>query len=295
MRTSISAATAAASASAEPQREFEFSDTDFRTLAALAYEHAGIALTENKHNLVYSRISRRLRALGLSSFRQYREYLGGPDGVAETERFINSISTNHTRFFREPHHFQHFAQHVACAFAKRAREPAAGPLRIWSAGCSSGEEPYSIAAVLRKEIADFSRCDVRILATDIDTEIVAKAARGQYPATILDDVADRYRSQFQGEERPDDSTILVPDPLRALVTFRALNLTKPWPFGGPFDAIFCRNVMIYFDAATKATLVERFTKMLRTGGWLYIWHSESLLGGHPGLSLVGRTIYRRQA
>ncbi len=161
----------------------------------LAHEHAGIALAESKRNLIYSRLSRRLRALGLRSFHEYRDYLAA--NSAELEGFINAISTNLTKFFREPHHFEHLREHVSPALREIAVQKPGARLRIWSAGCSTGEEPYTIAAVLRREMPDVHRHDVRILATDIDTDVLAKGARGVYPLAALEDVPRTYREFFQ--------------------------------------------------------------------------------------------------
>jgi len=278
-----------------PRREFAFSDDDFRAFARLAKERAGIAIADSKRNLLYGRLSRRLRALRMTTFRDYRNYLDGPDGAVELERFINSISTNHTKLFREPHHFTHLRDALARPVAQAARGGKAGRVRIWSAGCSSGEEPYTIAMVLKREIGDCARHDIRILASDIDTEVLARAARGEYPTRMMEEMPPPYRSLAvaQGSGGSPD-TFTMHDDLRAMIRFRQLNLMdRPWPFKGMFDAIFCRNVMIYFDAPTKAALIERFTQMIRPGGWLYIGHSESLLGAQAGLQLIGRTIYRR--
>jgi len=280
-------------AAADPQREFAFSKHDFEFLAALAYKRAGISLSDSKHNLVYGRLSRRLRALGLSSFGEYREYLEGD--ASEIERFINSISTNHTKFFREDHHFTHLRSCVAQTFAQQDQKRAVRRLRVWSAGCSTGEEPYTIALVLRREIADMARQDVKILATDIDTDVLAKASRGEFSADALDNVPDPFCRYFQPTEGSDGATIKVTQDVRSLITFRPLNLMETWPMKGPFDAIFCRNVMIYFDGPTKTKLIERFIRLIKPNGFLYIGHSESLLGSHPGLQLMGRTIYRRDA
>jgi chemotaxis protein methyltransferase CheR len=276
----------------DSEREFVFTDADFQSLVKLAYEQAGIALAESKRNLVYSRLSRRLRSLGLNSFREYRDYLAAND--SELEGFINAISTNLTKFFREAHHFDHFRTNVAARFLQAGRGTGGRRLRVWSAGCSTGEEPYSIAVVLKREIRDVNRYDVRILATDIDTDVIAKGARGEYAANSLDEVPIAYREFFQpaGGNRKA-TTIVMGEELRSLITFRRLNLMEPWPFSGKFDAIFCRNVMIYFDGPTKAMLLDRFTQQLHPGGWLYIGHSESLIGTHPGLDLEGRTTYRR--
>jgi chemotaxis protein methyltransferase CheR len=274
----------------DTDREFDFTDADFRFLVNLAREHAGIALAESKRNLIYSRLSRRLRALRLRSFHDYRDYLAA--NSAELEGFINAISTNLTKFFREPHHFEHLRENVIARFAGSGVRKPGARLRIWSAGCSTGEEAYTIAAVLQREIPTVHRYGVRILATDIDTDVLAKGARGEYPAASIEDVPHAYR-EFLQRDGGKAETIAMSDDLRALIAFRRLNLMEPWPFSGTFDAIFCRNVMIYFDAATKSALIDRFTQQLHAGGWLYIGHSESLIGSHPKLDLVGRTIYRR--
>jgi len=282
------------SATADPFREFDFSEDDFRSLSKLAYERTGIVLPESKRNLIYGRLSRRLRALGITSFRDYRAYLAEEGGAQEMQNFVNSISTNLTKFFRESHHFDHFRTAVAVPHAQR-RGRGDNRLRVWSAGCSTGEEPYTIALVIQRDVPDVARRDVRILATDIDTDVLAKAARGEYPENALESVPQSYHRYFQARTVAGETLIRPGDTTRSLIAFRKLNLLGPWPFRGPFDAIFCRNVMIYFDGPTKATLIERFIQHIKPGGWLYIGHSESLLGSHPGLALVGRTIYRREA
>jgi chemotaxis protein methyltransferase CheR len=275
------------------QREFEFSDSDFRHLVQLAYEHAGIALSESKRNLVYSRLSRRLRALNMQSFREYRGFLTSSEGAQEIVKFINSISTNLTKFFRESHHFDHFRANVVVPYSKTPRYGATERLRVWSAGCSTGEEPYTISVVLAGEIHDIASRDVRVLATDIDTDVLAKAASGEYPGASIGDIPKEYRKFFPVSEGERGDTIQMDQAIKDIIAFRRLNLMQPFPFRGLFDAIFCRNVMIYFDTPTKADLIERFTRQIKLGGWLYIGHSESLHGNHPGLQLVGRTIYRR--
>jgi len=267
-------------------REFAFSEADFRSLAQLAYDYAGIALSESKRNLLYSRLSRRLRVLGMNTFGEYRALLAGDN--REIENFINSISTNHTKFFREAHHFEHLRSHLVMPFVQAAQAGGSRRLRIWSAGCSTGEEPYTLAIVLKREIRDFAAYDIRILATDIDTDVLGKAARGEFAANSADEVPKPYQEYFAGDK------VVMSGELRSLVTFRRLNLMdEPWPFRGQFDAVFCRNVMIYFDAATKTKLIERFVRQITPGGWLYIGHSESLMGWHAGLQSAGRTIYRR--
>ena len=290
-RSEAGAATAAPLVPEAP-REFAFSEADFRSLAQVAYDYAGIALSDSKRNLLYSRLSRRLRVLGLASFRDYRDYLAGND--REIEMFINSISTNHTKFFREEHHFDHLRSHLVLPFVQSAKASGNRRLRIWSAGCSSGEEPYTIAVVLKREIHDLHSHDVRILATDIDTDVLAKAERGEFALPTVDEVPKAYQGYFNETNGGGASAKVAMDAeVKSLITFRQLNLMQPWPFRGHFDAIFCRNVMIYFDGPTKSALIDRFVRQIRPGGWLYIGHSESLIGAHPGLQSVGRTIYRR--
>jgi chemotaxis protein methyltransferase CheR len=272
------------------EREFTFTEADFRFLAKCAYDHAGIALSDSKSNLVYGRLSKRLRLLKLPDFKAYREYL--TTNEREIENFINSISTNHTKFFRESHHFDHLHANVTAPFGL-VRHPSSGRrLRIWSAGCSSGEEPYTMASVLVNDIPDIERHDVRILATDIDTDILAKAARAEYQPAALDEIPKQYKPYFSTQTGADGREVMAAnDELRSLIRFRQLNLLQDWPFKGMFDAIFCRNVMIYFDGPTKARLIDRFIAQIKPGGWLYIGHSESLTNGHPHLKLMGRTIY----
>lgn len=270
-------------------REFAFSDTDFRLLAKFAHDNAGIFLPDSKRNLVYGRLSRRLRALGLNGFREYREYLSSDS--SEVQRFINAISTNLTKFFRESHHFKHFDQSIAASLAQDGSKK----LRVWSAGCSTGEEPYTIAAVVNRRASYYRNADIRILATDIDTDVLATARRGEYPSSSTDDVPQVFRAMFTEKHARNADKVIIAGNHRDLIRFRQLNLIETWPFKGCFDAIFCRNVMIYFDAPTKARLVDRFAERLRPGGWLYIGHSESLTRSHPLLELEGKTIYRRRA
>jgi chemotaxis protein methyltransferase CheR len=272
------------------QREFEFSEADFQALSKIAYEYAGIMLPEAKKNLLYGRLSRRLRSLGLSSFEDYRQYLK-ENSTEELQLFINALSTNHTKFFREQNHFEHFVSDVVVPFLRA--HPTGGRLRIWSAGCSSGEEPHTIALILAAEIKDIASRDVRILATDIDTDVLRKAAQGIFSAEAVSAVPAKYRGPLA---KAEGDNVAIDRKVCSLISFGHLNfMDEKWPMRGPFEAIFCRNVMIYFDGSTKTRLVDRFTDLLRIGSWLYIGHSESLLGSHPRLKLAGRTIYRRTA
>src|SRR5579885_2818093 len=198
-------------------REFAFSKSDFQTLARLAYEYAGIALSESKQNLIYSRLSRRLRALKLGSFRDYCDYLASE--ATEIENFINSLSTNHTKFFREVHHFEHLRAHVALPFAQAVARKPGGRLRVWSAGCSTGEEPYTIAVVLKRELRNLEQHDVKILATDIDTNVTAKGMAGEYPVSSIDEVPKTYREYFKPADGDADSpNVVMGDDVKSLIS-----------------------------------------------------------------------------
>lgn len=267
-------------------REFEFSDADFRALAKIAYEHAEITLPEAKKNLVYGRLSRRLRTLGLSAFEDYHHYLV-EKGEQELELFINALSTNHTKFFREEHHFHHFLSEVVVPFA--AAHPSGGRLRIWSAGCSTGEEPHTIALILHAELKNIASRDVRILATDIDTDVLRRAAQGVFSAEAAASVPPKYRGALSKSE--DGESVTIDRGVCSLITFGRLNFMDDWPVRGPFDAIFCRNVMIYFDKATQLAILGKFAPLLRGNGLLFAGHSESFYHAAAIFKLRGQTVY----
>jgi len=232
------------------QREFDFSDVDFRALAEIAYQHAGITLPEAKKNLLYGRLSRRLRALSLPSFEDYRQYLQENSGE-ELQLFINALSTNHTEFFREAHHFEHFTSAVVAPFL--SAHPTGGKLRIWSAGCSSGEEPHTIALILHAEIKDLASRDVRILATDIDTDVLRKASQGVFSAEAVSAVPAKYRAPLSKAD--DNDSVTIDRKVCSLITFGHLNfMDETWPMRGPFDAIFCRNVRPLYRSAARRQL-----------------------------------------
>lgn len=273
----------------ESSREFAFSEQDFRFLTRLVSERTGIVLAEHKRDMVYSRLARRLRALRLGTFAQYCELLQGPGGVEEIGNFVNAITTNLTSFFREGHHFTHLRDKVLAPLEGVA--PSQRRLRIWSAGCSSGMEPYSIAMTVRAGLPARKTWDARILATDIDTNMVATGAEGVYPVEQLQNIPPACR---EGVEMLDaKKRIAMPQDLKELIAFKELNLLGSWPMKGPFDAIFCRNVVIYFDKKTQQVLFDRFANMLKPEGWLYIGHSENLYTVTDRFELAGRTIYRR--
>ncbi|MDR3494343.1 MAG: protein-glutamate O-methyltransferase CheR [Ancalomicrobiaceae bacterium] len=268
--------------------EFPFREKEFRFIAELMHATTGIKLNPSKMNMVYARLVRRLRELDLSSFSAYCNLLRGPDGQEEMSHLFNALTTNLTRFFREPHHFDHLRDVVVPALVARASR--SRRIRIWSAGCSSGEEPYSIAMVLAEQIHDLDAWDARILATDLDSHMLATGAGGVYSLGAAVDIGGgRLNRHFVKA----GVNLRVDERLRRLIAFKRLNLVDPWPMKGPFDAIFCRNVMIYFDAPTKVGLVRRLSGLLSPGSWFYVGHSESLL--EPGSNLVpdGRTVYRK--
>lgn len=261
-------------------------DEDFVAIAAMVREASGIVLGQNKRDLVHGRLRRRLRALHLTSFSDYRAMLDGPDGAEERVRMINAITTNLTGFFREPHHFDALGDRVLPALPRDQHR-----LRIWSAGCSSGEEPYSIAMTLHRAMPDLDAWDAKVLATDIDTDMIAHGAAGLYGMERAAAIPAELRRAHV--RRVDASTVAMGDELKELIAFRPLNLLGPWPMRGPFDAIFCRNVVIYFDKPTQRVLFDRFAEMLKPGGILFVGHSESLYRVSERFTHLGRTIYRR--
>jgi chemotaxis protein methyltransferase CheR len=272
------------------ESEYALQDSDFRHIVKLVMDTAGIVLSEKKRPFIHGRLGRRLRILGLSDFAEYCRLLESPDGDSERHNLINAITTNHTNFFREPHHFDYLAKTILPALAA-ARGTGPGRLRIWSAGCSTGEEPYTIAMTLRGHQPSLSGWDVKILATDLDTNVVAHAAAGVYDAERLESIPAAYRKRFMTGQ--PEGRALMNDELRSSIMFAPLNLLESWPMSGPFDVIFCRNVVIYFDKPTQRRLFDRYADLLKPDGWLFVGHSESLLNVTDRFDLVGRTIYRR--
>jgi chemotaxis protein methyltransferase CheR len=236
--------------------------------------------------LVYSRLAKRLRKLGLQSFDEYCAFIESDADGAERVQMLAALTTNVTRFFREPHHFEHLRNHVLPELLDAARDGAR--VRLWSSACSSGEEPYSIALTILDLLPDAGRHDVRILATDIDPNIVNTARAGDYRSEAIAPVApylrDRWMSRGAGE------TWCVNDEVRALVSFKELNLIGDWPMRGQFDAIFCRNVVIYFEEDTQALVWKRMRERLTPAGRLYIGHSERV--NVPGFASDGLTVYK---
>jgi len=264
-------------------------DAEFEFIRHVVGENAGIVLGPNKRQLVQGRVARRLRELGLTSYKEYCEHVrrSGPE---ELVGLINALTTNVTAFYREKHHFEALAEYMLPE--AMSRNAGSRRIRIWSAGCSTGEEPYCLA-MTAAEVLPSTSWDLKVLATDIDSDVIRVAKEGVYP---LDRVAalpaERLRNCFQKGTGAHAGKAIVKAHLRAAVTFRVLNLLHQWPMHGPFDVIFCRNVMIYFDQATRERLISRLAQMLAPGGYLCIGHAESIHNAGAPVQLVGRTIYR---
>jgi chemotaxis protein methyltransferase CheR len=272
-------------------REFEFGDEDFHALRKLVREVTGISLSEQKRELVYGRLARRLRALNLRTFREYRQLLAG-DVDGELVQFCNAITTNLTAFFREPHHFEHLKNEVLTPLLQKTAPQRR--VRIWSAGCSTGEEPYSIAMTVLESVPDIERWDIRILATDLDSDVLEKATRGVYTADRLRTLSAQRRERFfVPYPHAREASYQVRPELQRLITLKQLNLMHPFPHKGPLDAVFCRNVVIYFDKDTQRDLISRISRLQRPGSVLFLGHSETLFKVSSDYTLIGRTIYRR--
>jgi chemotaxis protein methyltransferase CheR len=271
-------------------REFAFTTEDFRTIAAVLHGDAGIYLPDTKATLVYSRLAKRLRALGMSSFRDYCKLIQDHEGVDERQHMLAALTTNVTRFFREPHHFDHLRDVVMPALAARAR--AGGRVRLWSAACSTGQEPYSMALTALAILPDAARYDFRILASDIDPNVVRTAREGVYSREAIDPVPANLRKYLN--KAPDQGVDMwrVAPEVQELIAFRELNLIKPWPMKGRFDVIFCRNVVIYFDDKTQETVWRKFIDVMSPGARLYIGHSERVTGDGGRLTSDGLTVYK---
>ncbi|SEF68052.1 CheR family methyltransferase [Nitrosomonas ureae] len=265
-------------------REYNFTQTDFERVRKLIYKHAGISLSTGKQNMVYSRLARRLRATGFDSFDEYLDYLerGNPE---EWEAFTNALTTNLTAFFREQHHFPILERHVE---KRKNRDK----IQLWCSASSTGEEPYSMAMAMVQAFKSYTP-PVHILATDLDTNVLAKAQMGIYPLDKLEKLPKEKLKQFflKGKGSHDGSARVRPE-LRNMITFRKLNLLDDnWPIRGPFDAIFCRNVMIYFDKKTQYKILEKFVPLLASDGLLFAGHSESFQHAIDLFKLREKTVY----
>lgn len=271
-------------------REFVFSDRQFKRLKEFVIAHTGIALTEAKKDMVYGRLSKRVRTQFDGSFEAFCHAIDEGD-EQEQEFLINAITTNLTAFFREKHHFDYLRQKLLPALLQRNAN--SRKLRIWSAGCSTGEEAYSIAMCLAEEqgLADW---DVKVLATDLDANVLRHAEQGIYSSDRISGLSDAQRSRwfYQGKGH-NTGLVRVKPALQQLVSFKRLNLLHAWPMRGPFDLIVCRNVVIYFDKTTQAALFDRYADILVDDGHLFIGHSETLYKVSDRFASLGQTIYRR--
>ena len=275
--------TMAAEKQSDAVREFPFSAEHFRVISERIYGFSGIKLPEAKREMVYARLARRLRALGLSSFDDYVRYLEVEP--AEWEHCTNALTTNVTSFYREEHHFRILTE------LAQAHVPAGRPFRVWSAGCSTGEEPYSIAMTLSEAIA--APGTFQVVASDLDTQVLATAREAVYPLqSVLRLPESRQKRFFMRGTGRNEGRARVRREIAAHVEFTRVNLMDAqWPVQGPFDAVFCRNVMIYFDKPTQRRLIERFATLLAPGGLFFAGHAESLLDQGRVFKLRGQTVY----
>lgn len=272
-------------------REYQFTRRDFDFLRKLSNAQTGIVVTDDKFDMFYSRLARRVRTLGLRSFAEYCNYLEQPHNADEIVELVNALTTNLTALFREVHHFDYLADTVLPEFARR--NLSTRQLRLWSAGCSTGEEPYSLAIVLAEQAAMLRGWDLRLLASDIDSNVLAKAQAGVYRLDQVEGLPrQRLKRFFQKGAGSKRGMARVKHDLRRMVEFRQINLMGPLEVETQ-DVIFCRNVIIYFDKETKRRLLDKFAEALVDDGYLFVGHSESLHQVTDRFELIGKTIYRK--
>ncbi len=272
------------------QQEFDFTKADFDRVRRIVYDHAGIALADSKQNLIYNRLSRRLRSLNFHDFNHYLSYVEGAGHDEEFTHLINAVTTNLTFFFREEHHFEYLSQQLFPSLLKS--NAANKKVRIWSAGCSTGEEPYSIAIVAKEAFP--SDWDVQVHASDLDTNVINTAKAGVYQIEALKGVsADRVKRWFLKGTGQNEGMVRVKPELQNIIHFQQVNLMRDWPWKEGFDIIFCRNVVIYFDKPTQQKLFMRYHQLLSDQGHLFIGHSESLYKVSEQFKLLGKTIYQK--
>lgn len=269
--------------------EFAFSRRNFNEIAERLYALSGIHLTDTKMPLVYSRLAKRLRKIGCPDFDAYCALIRSKEGESELSDMVAALTTNLTKFFREPHHFEHLRRDVMPRLAAAAR--AGQRVRLWSAACSSGEEAYSMAMCVLQELPDAHRYDVKMLATDIDKNMIATARAGAYNDDAVAPIPTALRERWMTRNNSDKSWH-VRSELRTLIAFNEMNLIAPWPIKGRFDVIFCRNVVIYFDDRTQSLLWSRFREALVTSGFIYIGHSERI-EDDQGFETDGLTTYKK--
>lgn len=269
----------------------ELSEKDFRRISRLVHERCGINLQPGKEALVRSRLARRLQGLGMASFGSYIDFVQRAGSRDELPAMIDALTTNKTSFFREPQHFDFLRRRILPQLQERGEA-----LRFWSAGCSTGEEAYTLAIILNEGLAAEVRGDCRILATDISRRALNQARHGIYEAVSLEDVpAEHLKRYFRSVGTEKSPAFGVGESLRCMVRFARLNLMEHWPMSGRFDAIFCRNVMIYFDLPTRQRLARRFWEILRPGGHLFVGHSESLTQCSPEFRYIEPAVYGKNS
>lgn len=272
------------------EREFDFDDKDFARVKKMVYDFSGIDLNESKKNLVYNRLAKRIRFLSMSSFGEYLDYVSA-QGEDEFVHLINAITTNLTFFFRENHHFEYLSNTIIPMLLKL--NAASKRIRIWSAGCSTGEEPYSLAIILKESVP--SGWDARVLATDLDTNVVETGIAGMYKDDRLKGVTDeRKKRWFLKGTGANEGFVKAKNELQDIIDFGQINLMNEWPIKGQVDIIFCRNVVIYFDKETQTKLFNRYADLLPAHGHLFIGHSESLYKVCDRFELLGQTIYKKK-
>lgn len=271
--------------------EFRITSNDCRQIASIMRVETGVVLDEGKINLIYSRLAKRLRSLRLQSFADYCELIASPDGKSERDAMIAALTTNVTRFFREPHHFEHLKNTILAPLIAHTKE--GKKIRLWSAACSSGQEPYSMALTVLSLLPDAANYDIKILATDIDPNMIALGKAGIYDETLMSDVPTELSRRWFEPAKDRPGAFRAGKELREMVSFRKMNLIGDWPMSGSFNAIFCRNVVIYFDDETKMKIWDRMIRLLEKSAALYIGHSERI-GGHVEqlLRSDGITTYR---
>lgn len=277
----------------EVKDDLTLTDEQYQLVSETVYRHCGINLHDGKKELVRSRLAKLIRKSSKTSYAEYLdEVLADPNGPAFCE-FINSLTTNLTMFFREPHHFEFLSNVVVPKLLNSKSKRKDYRIRAWSAGCSSGEEPYSIAMSLHEDVKDLNRWDVKILATDISSSILEKARRGMYDKEKISAVSPALRKKHIQQNTQEQTKVEIQPHIKKMIAFKYLNLIKKWPVRGPFDFIFCRNVMIYFDRQTQQQLIDNFWRVLAPGGVLFTGHSESLAGIEHSFKYLRPTIYMK--
>ncbi len=267
-------------------------ETEFKAIVDIAYVEAGLVFPPEKASLVSTRIRKRVRSLGLSGFSDYIALVNSASGEQERRTMISSLTTNVSKFFRENHHFEYLKTEILPELINRAKR--GERIRLWSAGCSTGQEPYSLALTALSVDVNLDRYDIKILATDIDENVIKTGQSGFYPERSRAEISAHQLTKFLLPfEKNQETGFILSDKVRNLVSFRELNLLKPWPFSGYFDVIFCRNVVIYFDQITQKKLWTRFEESLNENGWLFVGHSERFSeGSNTNFHLVGPTTYQ---